>query len=160
VLCCDVMMSDLDLSTIAQKHRTVKRLILSLNNIQILPYGFVHLNLQSLELRGNDSLRFPPENIAASGSKAILAFFTDLKKGSVKVRHAKIMLVGHGRAGKSTLAKALHMQPADVGGLLQELKDKAGMVVTILFVYLIRLRMLVFKVLMMFCVCRYEELEY
>jgi len=116
------------MNTAAQKNRTVKHLKLGDNNIHILPYGFVHLNLQTLRLYGNKSLQFPLRNIAESGSDAaVLAFFADLRKGSVPVRHFKVMLVGHGRAGKSTLAKALQMKPEALRNLLQELKDKAGL---------------------------------
>ena len=112
----------------AQKNHTIKHLDLSENHIRIRPYGFVYLNLQSLDLTKNKSLQFPPKSIADSGSKAVLAFFDDLRKGNVKVSYAKLMLVGHGGAGKSTLAKALSMQPAALRNLLHELKAKAGTV--------------------------------
>jgi len=72
-------------------------------------------------------LQFPLLSTAKSGSDAIIAFFSDLKKGSVAVCHGRIMLVGHGRAGKSTLAKALQLEPEALRNLLQELKDKAGL---------------------------------
>jgi len=88
----------------------------------------VHLGLQSLDLDANNSLEFPPRQIAESGCDAILAFFTDLRKGSVTVCHGNIMMVGPGMAGKSTLAKALNMNDESLRNLLQELKDKAGMV--------------------------------
>jgi len=117
---------------IAQNHRTVKHLSLGSNNIQILPYGLVHLGLLSLSLDGNFSLQFPPKSIA-SQSDALIAFFNDLiKDGSVKVTRTKLMLMGHGRAGKSTLAKALTLQAAALHNLLQELKDKAGMCLAML----------------------------
>jgi len=98
------------------------------NNIQVLPYGFVNLGLKSLDLRRNTYLKLPPKSIADSGLTDILAFFQELRKGGVKVNRGKLMLVGHGRAGKSTLAKALIMKPAALRNLLQELKDKAGVV--------------------------------
>jgi len=78
-------------------------------------------------LKYNRSLQFPLQKIAESGSDAILAHFTDLRKGRIAICHSMIMVVGHGMAGKSTLAKALNMNDDSLRNLLQELKDKAGM---------------------------------
>jgi len=114
---------------VSQRNHTIKHLDLSGNNIEVLPYGFVHLGLKGLELHSNGCLKFPPQTIAYSGSKAILSFFKDLQNDvSVKARHAKLMLVGHGMAGKSTLAKALNLTPAALRNLLRELKYKSGLV--------------------------------
>lgn len=118
-----------DITMFAQKHRTVRHLNLSHNNIQILPYGFVHLGLQSLDLSSNHSLKFPGRNLIANlDRKQTAALLGDFKKGSVPAVYAKLMLVGHGGAGKSTLAKALDMKPADLRNLLKMLKHKAGLV--------------------------------
>lgn len=94
----------------------------------MLPYGFVNLGLKFLKLEDNESLQFPPKGIAREGSEAVIHFFEQLQKGRVQVNHAKLMLVGHGRAGKSTLSKALTMKSDALLNLMQELKDKAGMV--------------------------------
>jgi len=123
------------INNISQRNRTIRRVDLSDNDIEILPYGFVHLDLESLELELCFDLKFPPINIADEGSKAILSFFKDLQKGSVKACHAKLMLVGHGMAGKSTLAKALNLSSAALRNLLRELQYKAGLALTCFCVY-------------------------
>jgi len=110
----------------------VKHLDLSYNKIEIVPYGFVHLGLQSLKLTKNP-LKFPGTRFAKIYKPAdIIKFFSDLRTGSERVRHAKLMLVGHGKAGKSTLAKALKMGAADLQKLLLQLKDRAGLVLNML----------------------------
>lgn len=107
----------------------MRHLDLEGNDIQILPYGFVNLGLQSLNLSDNASLQFPGRNLIANlSAKQTAALLGDFKKGSEKALYAKLMLVGHGGAGKSTLAKALDMKPAALCNLLKDLKHKAGLV--------------------------------
>jgi len=119
--------------SVVQHNHTVRHLDLGRNKIEVLPYGFIHLGLKSLRLYKNP-LKFPGKPFAKYEPDDIISFFGDLRKGSERVRHAKLMLVGHGRAGKSTLAKALNMGDAALRGLLQELKHKAGLVLYLLCV--------------------------
>jgi len=90
-------------------------------------------------LKGNKSLKFPPKNTAAEGSKAILSFFKDLQKGIVKACHAKLMLVGHGMAKvdfvarKSTLAKALNLTPAALRNLRVTIQSWFGLIYVVLY---------------------------
>jgi len=143
-----------------QRNRTIKHLDLGYNKIAILPYGFVHLQLQSLRLYRNDSLKFPLKSIAdsESGSDDILAFFKDLQKGSVKVVHGKFMLIGHGMAGKSTLAKALNLSPKALGNLLRELQYKAGWSSFYYFVCLLPTN--AYADCNVSVICRYEYMEH
>jgi len=77
------------------KNRTIKHLDLRDNKIQVLPYGFVHLGLKSLELKGNESLQFPPKEVAEVGSTDILIYFHILQEEqSVKVMDTKLILLG------------------------------------------------------------------
>lgn len=50
---------------------------------------------------------FPPIPIIEQGEKAIIAYFKSLEKGSQPLNEVKVMLVGDGAAGKTSLVKAL-----------------------------------------------------
>ena len=54
-----------------------------------------------------------PSEIEARGPKAKLAYKNALKTGKVKVYRARIMLIGQGRAGKTSLKKSLLGLPFD-----------------------------------------------
>ena len=54
-----------------------------------------------------------PSEIIARGPRAKLAYKNALKTGKVKVYRARIMLIGQGRAGKTSLKKSLLGLPFD-----------------------------------------------
>ena len=54
-----------------------------------------------------------PSEIEARGPRAKLAYKNALKTGKVKVYRARIMLIGQGRAGKTSLKKSLLGLPFD-----------------------------------------------
>ena len=54
-----------------------------------------------------------PSEIEARGPSAKLAYKNALKTGKVKVYRARIMLIGQGRAGKTSLKKSLLGLPFD-----------------------------------------------
>jgi internalin A len=56
-------------------------------------------------LQGNPI--FPPPAIMAKGKEAIIAYFESLKKGAQPLNEVKILLVGDGAAGKTSLVKQL-----------------------------------------------------
>jgi internalin A len=65
----------------------------------------------SLNLIGNPSLLTPPPEIIAQGTLHLLAFLRELRQQSVERYEAKLILVGEGGTGKSSLLRALHGKP-------------------------------------------------
>ncbi len=57
----------------------------------------------------------PPPETAQQGNEAILRYFDEqLRVGTIKVREAKLLIVGQGKAGKTTLKKKLQDQNAEM----------------------------------------------
>ena len=83
------------------------------NQLTSLPRSFARLGrLDTLALRGNP-LRTPPPEIAEKGAAAVRAYLARLDDTSVVRREAKLMLVGEGGTGKSSLLFTLHCQDFD-----------------------------------------------
>jgi internalin A len=86
---------------------------LSLHNNQLtqLPVELGHLtNLQDLSLFDNPDLLTPPPEIVSQGTPEILAFLRELQRASITRYEAKLLLVGEGGTGKSSLLRALRGQ--------------------------------------------------
>jgi Leucine-rich repeat (LRR) protein len=89
----------------------LERLTLWGNSLRILPSEITQLtNLRELELWGNP-LRTPPPEIVARGRDDIFDFLRDLAQGAVTRYEAKLLLVGEGGTGKSSLLRALRGEP-------------------------------------------------
>ncbi|MCI5157730.1 MAG: GTP-binding protein, partial [Candidatus Electrothrix sp. AUS1_2] len=56
---------------------------------------------------GNNPLTHPPPEIIKQGREAIRAYFQSLKEETVHLHEAKVLLVGEGMAGKTSLLKRL-----------------------------------------------------
>jgi len=81
------------------------------NQLTELPPEIVQLtNLQLFHL-GNNPLRTPPPEIAARGWEDVRDFLRDLIAGSVTRYEAKLLLVGEGGTGKTSLLRALQGDP-------------------------------------------------
>ncbi|KAL8560611.1 hypothetical protein ACOMHN_062576 [Nucella lapillus] len=65
------------------------------------------LPLKRLEMEDCPVLKTPPKEIRAKGFKSTFAFLKRLLSGSVDCKRTKIMMVGLGGAGKTSLVKAL-----------------------------------------------------
>jgi internalin A len=77
------------------------------NHIASLPSEICQLTkLGYLELDGNPLIS-PPIEIAQQGINAIRQYFTELEKGKQPLNEAKIILIGDGAAGKTSLTKRL-----------------------------------------------------
>ena len=81
---------------------------LSVNRLETLPESITQLtNLTSLDLRDNP-LEKPPLEIANRGIEAIRDYFRQIKQeGLDYIYEAKLLIVGEGGAGKTTLAKKI-----------------------------------------------------
>ncbi len=93
---------------IMQLHN-LQELDLNNNLLTKLPIEMSQLrNLRKLDLSNNPSLLTPPPEIVARGTKAILGFLQELQKNRFTRYEAKLLLVGEGGTGKSSLLRALH----------------------------------------------------
>jgi len=91
------------------------RLHLKNNKITRLPDELVELGMKikweddnegGIILEGNP-LETPPIEIIKQGTIAVRNYFEELKKESVHLLHAKLLIVGNGEVGKTTLMKKL-----------------------------------------------------
>ncbi len=86
---------------------SLTKLVLSHNQLTTLPPEICLLpNLKELYLEGNPLIAPPPE-IARKGINAIRQYFADFKAGYKPLNEVKILLVGEGAAGKTSLVKQL-----------------------------------------------------
>ena len=63
--------------------------------------------LESLDIHNCVSLKTPPPEIQRRGFKSIIAYLKGLLAGSVSCKQTKLMLVGLGEAGKTSLLNCL-----------------------------------------------------
>ncbi|MEM7537223.1 MAG: leucine-rich repeat protein [Chloroflexota bacterium] len=91
---------------IPQLHK-LQYLFLSDNQLSTLPDALAQLhNLQTLWL-DNNQLKHPPQEVAEQGIEAIRNYFTEYNANHDKLYEIKLLLVGEGRVGKTSLAKSL-----------------------------------------------------
>lgn len=92
---------------------TLQELDLGENQLTILPAELGNLSkLSSLSLlRNRNPLQTPPPEIVAQGTDAILFYLRTLLQARVERFEAKVILVGEGGMGKTSLLRALQQQP-------------------------------------------------
>ncbi|NVM57338.1 MAG: leucine-rich repeat domain-containing protein, partial [Desulfobacterales bacterium] len=89
----------------------LRLLTLENNSLTALPPEITQLtNLRILDLEDNP-LRTPPPEIVAREIDDLFDFLRDLAKGSVTRYEAKLLMVGEGGTGKSSLLRALRGEP-------------------------------------------------
>lgn len=95
--------------------QSLKKLYLINNNITILPKEITELNMEikweydekgGIVLKGNP-LKSPPIEIVKQGRDAVLNYFKELETESVRLLQSKLLIVGNGEVGKTTLMKKL-----------------------------------------------------
>jgi internalin A len=70
-------------------------------------------NMRLLYLNGDPTLLSPPSEIVTRGTPYIMEFLKELKRDSVTRHEAKLLVVGEGGTGKSSLLRALHDEDFD-----------------------------------------------
>ncbi|XP_035824903.1 probable serine/threonine-protein kinase pats1 [Aplysia californica] len=76
--------------------------------LESLPGSLGHLpSLKTLKLVSNPSLRTPPHEVVSRGFMSIKAYLKRLAGGFTECRRTKLMFVGLGGAGKTSLLRAL-----------------------------------------------------
>ena len=87
--------------------KKLQDLDLSINRVMALPLQATQLgDLKSLSVEGNP-LRTPPPEIAGRGLSDIVEYLQALSQGSETRYEAKLVLVGEGATGKTSLLRAL-----------------------------------------------------
>jgi internalin A len=95
--------------------KNLDRLLLNYNKITRLPIEMVEQGMEikweidlsnGIFLSGNP-LESPPIEIVKQGTKAVRNYYKKLEKESVHLLHAKLLIVGSGDVGKTTLMKKL-----------------------------------------------------
>jgi small GTP-binding protein len=93
--------------------KNLTELYLSRNQLKTLPAEIGGLkNLTALELSGNP-LETPPPEIAKQGIEAIRSYFKSLEAEKQALNEVKVLLVGDGGAGKTSLVKQLLCEEFD-----------------------------------------------
>jgi internalin A len=95
--------------------KNLQRLTLKNNKITRLPEELVEWgmeikwedDLSSGIILEDNPLETPPIEIVKQGTDAVRNYFTELKKEYVRLLHAKLLIVGNGEVGKTTLMKKL-----------------------------------------------------
>ncbi|MEV6906072.1 leucine-rich repeat domain-containing protein [Amycolatopsis sp. NPDC051071] len=92
---------------------SLTHLLISDNKIAVLPSCLTNLaKLETLAVEGNPLVSPPPE-IAASGSTPVISFLRAREEGSSAQWVSKLLVVGEGGVGKTSLVKALAGEPYD-----------------------------------------------
>lgn len=92
----------------------LKELNLDGNRLRGLPPELARLTrLERFSVNENPDLRTPPPEIVAQGNAAIMEFLAELLRGYQTRYEAKLLIVGEGGTGKSSLLRALQGQPFD-----------------------------------------------
>ena len=88
--------------------QSLRELTATMNRLTALPASVGQLSASLKILFVDNPLRSPPLSIVALGMPAIVRYFTAFKgEGAVVSRWAKLVLVGDGTAGKTSLLRAL-----------------------------------------------------
>ena len=77
------------------------------NNLEELPRSLLQLQLRRLDLEGNPKLNIPESILRSSPQEILRYYFESRDEKGTPLLELKMLLVGRGRAGKTTLVKRL-----------------------------------------------------
>ncbi|MCB0296571.1 MAG: leucine-rich repeat domain-containing protein, partial [Calditrichaeota bacterium] len=83
------------------------------NQLTSLPEFLGNLHFVRYFSVEKNPLNQPPFEVAMHGIPALRRYYEDLKAGVVRNYEAKLILIGNGRVGKTSLSKALLGEPFD-----------------------------------------------
>lgn len=87
--------------------QNLKSLFVEGNKLTTLPTSIAEMSTLSDIRLGDNPLRTPPPEVAYKGIKAIIEYFRQLGGGQDFLYEAKLLIIGEGGAGKTTLARKL-----------------------------------------------------
>ena len=101
--------------SISKEITNLNRLDLQNNRLKKISNELANLNLEikmkynyiSGLLLDNNPIIEPPLEIIAQGNKAIREYFASLEEGQEKINELKVLIVGHGESGKTSLLKRI-----------------------------------------------------
>jgi len=93
--------------------RDLRILWLQGNKLKGLPTGLRDLQLKELPLNGNPALQLPTSIIERSPEEVLRYYFESRADEGRPLLELKLLLVGRGKAGKTTLVKRLADEPPD-----------------------------------------------
>jgi internalin A len=91
----------------------LKVLDLRENQLESLPRNLEHLRLERLLLNGNPALDLPDSLLERPASEIVRYYIETRDEDSRPLRELKLLLVGRGKAGKTTLVKRLSGESPD-----------------------------------------------
>ena len=102
--------------------QNLQELYLPRNQLTTLPLELGHLRkLKKLDLKDNP-LPEPYPDLIKRGTKALLTYLRSLEKESTPQYEAKLLLVGEGNVGKTSLVEAMRAEPTKRSGVF--VKDR------------------------------------
>jgi internalin A len=89
----------------------LKGVYLRSNNLESLPKGLNDLPIDDLSLIGNPKLEIPASILTRPAKEILRYYFESREKDGQPLLELKLLLVGRGKAGKTTLVKRLADEP-------------------------------------------------
>jgi internalin A len=83
------------------------------NDLQRLPESLRQLSLHQLRIHGNPGLELPASVVKRTPQEILSYYFESRTEGGGPLRELKLLLVGRGKSGKTTLVKRLAGEPPD-----------------------------------------------
>ncbi len=87
--------------------KNLKVIWLEGNNLEALPNGFQNLSIEEIRLDGNPDLGLPKSLLIRPPKEILRYYFESRAKDGQPLLELKLLLVGRGKAGKTTLVKRL-----------------------------------------------------
>ncbi len=93
--------------------RKLRVILLSNNNLEVLPDGLQYLSIKDIRLKGNPKLGLPESILIRPAPEILRYYFESKAQDGQPLLELKLLLVGRGKAGKTTLVKRLAGEAPD-----------------------------------------------